>query len=114
VEHGSKVLQANREMDIVGPKTVMPENEGLAVTHAPLANFPSGEKIIHPMVILYVNTAQKASIQVQELTSALSARQEHQTTLWTKLLAMNVQQASIQVVQELKSALCARKEKCLG
>ncbi len=76
MEHGSKVLQAKGEMDLVGPKTVMLENEGLAVTHVMLANFPSGMMLIHSMVILYVNSVQQASIQVQELTSALSARQE--------------------------------------
>ena len=50
--------------------------DGLAVTHAPLANFPSGIEIIHGMVSLYVNSVEQASIQLQELTSALSARQE--------------------------------------
>ena len=54
----------------------MSENEGLDVTHVTLANFPSGIEIIHGMVSLYVNSVQQASIQLQELTSALSARQE--------------------------------------
>jgi hypothetical protein len=70
------VLPAKGEMDLILPKTVMSENEGLAVTHVTLANFPSGIEIIHGMVSLYVNSVQQASIQLQELTSALSARQE--------------------------------------
>jgi hypothetical protein len=65
------------------------------------------------MVSLYVNTVQQASIQLQELTSALSARQEKPPTATAVLFAVIVKQASNNLRQVKLPVLFVGKENIL-